>query len=129
MWLRFIAADEGSGSIVEAGVDDVTLVDCAVCGASAPAEVSGVRVTKAGGTVAELSWAFMFNVDSYDVYRGEARDASDLACFQTGITGTSTQDDGALPPAGGAFFHVVTARNCAGESPLGQSRTAATPCP
>ncbi|RMF71438.1 MAG: hypothetical protein D6738_13885 [Acidobacteria bacterium] len=127
--LRFIAADEGSGSIVEAGVDDVTLVDCAVCGASVPPEVGGLRVAKAGGTVAELSWSFQFNVDEYELYRGESPDASDLACLQGGITGTSTQDDGALPSPGSAFFHVVTARNCAGESPAGEDRSVAQPCP
>ncbi len=127
--LRFIAADEGAGSIVEAAVDDVTLVDCAVCGASVPPEVRGLRLRKVGTTVAELSWDVLFGVASYDVYRGSSPDAGDLACLESGITATSTQDDGALPPAGGSFFHVVTGVNCAGESPLGQDRSATAPCP
>jgi hypothetical protein len=80
-------------------------------------------------TVAELSWDTLFGIDGYNLYRGSSPDASDLACLQSGIEQTSTQDDGALPHAGTSFFHVVAASNCAGESPLGKDRTAAVPCP
>jgi hypothetical protein len=80
-------------------------------------------------SVAELSWDMLFGIDGYDLYRGSSPDASDLACLESGIEETSTQDDGALPAAGTSFFHVVAATNCAGESPLGKDRTAAVPCP
>jgi hypothetical protein len=127
--LRFIAADEDSGSVVEAGVDDVTRVDCADCLASAPAEVQGLRVRLVDSEVAEFSWSILFGVDGYGLYRGAAPDASDLSCLESGIPSTSTEDDGALPAPGGSFFHVVTASNCAGESPLGKGRVPAVPCP
>jgi hypothetical protein len=127
--LRFIAADEDSGSIVEAAVDDVTVVDCADCLAERPDEVSSLSLRMVDETVAELTWDRLFDVGSYNLYRGESPDASDLDCLDSGITGTSVQDDGALPPTGGSFFHVVAGRNCAGESPLGKDRTPATPCP
>ena len=126
--LRFVAADEGSGSVVEAAVDDVTRVDCADCLASPPGEVSGLRLSMVSDSVAELTWHILFGVDGYALYRGASPDASDLACLQSGIEGTSTQDDGALPEAGTAFFHVVAGQNCAGESPLGADRVPAVPC-
>ena len=127
--LRFIAADEDNGSIVEAAVDDVTVVDCADCLAERPDEVSSLNLRMVDETVAELTWDRMFDADAYNLYRGESPDASDLDCFDTGIPGASVEDDGAVPPAGGSFFHVVAGRNCAGESPLGMDRTPATPCP
>ncbi|RMG43521.1 MAG: exo-alpha-sialidase [Acidobacteria bacterium] len=127
--LRFIAADEGAGSIVEAAVDDVTVIDCSACGAAVPSEGTGLMLSRSSGTVADLSWDPIPGADTYNVYRGSSPDATDLACFQNGIPTTSTQDDGALPPPGGSFFHVVTGRNCAGESPLGAGRTPVSACP
>ena len=127
--LRFVAADDGAGSIVEAAVDDVTVVDCAACSASLPDEARALRMAMVDATTAELSWALLPGAETYNVYRGQARDAGDLGCFRSGLSTPSTQDDGQLPPVGGSFFHVVTGRNCAGESPLGQGRVPIDPCP
>jgi hypothetical protein len=127
--LRFIAEDAPEGSIVEAAVDDVTVVDCAGCGAPVPAAPAGLMLALLDDTVAELSWDAVEQADAYNLYRGNEPDASDLACFESGIVGTSTTDDGSLPAPGGSFFFVVTATNCAGESPLGSGRVPATPCP
>ena len=80
-------------------------------------------------TVADLAWDAEPDADTYDVYRGTQRDASDLGCLQTGLTTTSTSDDGLVPSSGEALFYVVTAVNCSGDSPPGAGRTVLDPCP
>jgi hypothetical protein len=80
-------------------------------------------------TVADLSWNDQDDAETYDLYRGSNRDGSDLSCFQSGLTGTTTSDDGQVPPAGEAYYHVVAADNCRGTSSLGPGRTAFDPCP
>lgn len=127
--LRFIAADEGEGSIVEAAVDDVVVLDCVGCSEVVPLPPGGLSLTRAAGTVADLAWNALANAESYSVYRGGAPDATDLACYASGIAETSLADDGALPPVGGSFFLVVSAKNCAGESELGEGRVPAEACP
>jgi hypothetical protein len=129
--LRFIAEDAGSGSVVEAAVDDVLVIDCVDCTANLPAEPQGLLVDKAAGDpdTAELSWSVAVEADDYNVYRGAQRDASDLACFQAGVVGTSIQDDGQVPTVGTGLFYVVSSGNCAGESPLGSGRVPVAPCP
>lgn len=127
--LRFIAEDADPGSIVEAAVDDVVVVDCAACNADVPGETQDLRLQLVDEQVAELSWALDPDAEVYDVYRGSNPDASDLACLADGIVGTRWEDDGAVPAPGGAFFHVVTSKNCAGVGPLGKERTASEPCP
>lgn len=113
---------------MEAAIDDVIEVDCAACSQPVPGEVANLRLALSA-PVAELSWDAEPVAASYDVYRGTMGDASDLACFASGVTTTSSGDDGALPATGEGLFYVVTAVNCAGESPLGQGRTAAGSCP
>ncbi len=129
MRLRFIADDAGEGSIVEAAVDDIAILDCSGCTAVIPLEATGLLLTKTSAEVAELNWNAVADADSYNVYRGLQPELSDLACFASGISGTTLEDDGALPAAGSSFFHAVSASNCAGESSLGTGRSAATPCP
>ena len=126
--LRFVASDLGSGSIIEAAIDDVVIVDCASCSVPAPGEVGNLLLTLTA-PVASLSWSAVPNAATYAVYRGTLRNASDLACFESGVIGTTADDDGAIPSSGQAFYYVTTAVNCAGESALGAGRTASNPCP
>jgi hypothetical protein len=127
--LRFVAADLGSGSLVEAAVDDMVVIDCPECAASIPEEVTNLLLERSSPTVAALFWDAEPEAETYDLYRGTQRDASDLACYETGLESPSISDDGLVPASGMALFYVPTAVNCAGESPLGSGRTAFDPCP
>lgn len=127
--LRFIAEDADPGSIVEAAIDDITLVDCAGCGATIPVSPAGLALEKSTPSVARLSWNLVAGASAYNVYRGDDRDATDLACLASDLASASYDDDGTLPPAGESLFYVVSATNCAGESTLGDGRVPATPCP
>jgi hypothetical protein len=125
--LRFVASDLAGGSIVEAAIDDIVLVDCASCSLPAPGEVDNLRLGLSG-TVANLGWDAEPDAVTYRIYRGTERDASDLACFLSGQAGTAATDDGLMPPAGEILSYLTTAVNCAGESTLGPGREA-DPCP
>lgn len=128
--LRFIADDAGTGSIIEAAVDDVSVTDCASCsGIAAPGEPLGLTAQRRDTTLADLAWTAVPGAASYDVYRGAAANASDLACLQARRVPNATTDDGQLPAPGGSLFYVVGARNCAGTSGLGNGRVPAVPCP
>ena len=126
--LRFIASDIDTGSVVEAAVDDLVIVDCAACQLATPQEIGNLRLALSG-TVADLTWDTLPDAATYNVYRGQQRTASDLSCFLTGITGNTSDDDGTVPAVGEALFHVVTGINCAGESTLGAGRFIPVGCP
>jgi hypothetical protein len=74
--------------------------------------------------VANLAWSAVAGATSYNVYRGTAKNLSNLACFQQGLTGTSQNDDGAVPA--GAFYYLVTSQSC-GESDLGSGNPSPRP--
>jgi len=98
----------------------------------APGEVAGLSLGKSGGS-AVLEWAVPHRALVYNVYRGllsvlravghvRTSDMTQLACEIA--TDADTDDlpdttDAALPPAGDAYFYLVTAENLAGEGPLG----------
>ena len=109
--------------------DDLVVLDCPACTLDPPGEAGGLTLAISSGTVADLAWDAQAGAETYDVYRGTARDGTDLACFLTGLTGTSTQDDGLVPSPGEGLYHVVAAVNCAGDSTLGDGRAASEPCP
>ena len=97
-----------------------------------PAEVAQLAVTRAAplSTVASLSWSAVSGASSYNIYRGASRALGDLSCFQSGLTGTSQNDDGAQPAV--AFYYLVSSQAC-GVSSLGTGnpnpRPAAPSCP
>jgi len=97
-----------------------------------PAEVAQLAVTRAAplSTVASLSWSGVGGATSYNIYRGASRNLGDLSCFQSGVSGTSQNDNGAVPA--GAFYFLVTSKACF-ESSLGtgkpNSRPPAPGCP
>jgi len=76
-----------------------------------------------------LAWAADPVATSYNVYRGFQVDLDDLTCFLSGVTSTSTEDDGAEPDAGTFMIYLMTASNCSGESVLGDGRPNTDPCP
>jgi hypothetical protein len=127
--LSFIWADVNEGEI------PVIVEDGSWCVQGTVPPPGPVTMTRAPGSpVAGLSWDANPWADSYNVYRGSLRTLADLACFQSGVFGNSTVDDGAVPVVGSAFFYLVTSVTCAGESSAGQGssgapRVLAGPCP
>jgi hypothetical protein len=126
--LRFAASDFLEPTVVEAAIDDVALIDCASCAVAAPGEVDGLKLAASGAT-ATLTWSAEALAATYAIYRGTARDGSDLDCLLSGVAATGAADDGLVPAAGELLVYVVSAANCAGESSLGAGRAAAGSCP
>ncbi|HJQ66540.1 MAG TPA: hypothetical protein VJ816_09200 [Gemmatimonadales bacterium] len=83
-----------------------------------PAEVAQLNVGRSAplSTVATLAWSGVSGAASYNVYRSSAANLGSLACFQGGVTGTSLNDNGAVPA--GAFYFLISSKAC-GESGLG----------
>jgi len=129
--LRFIAEDAGSGSIIEAAVDDVVLLDCTDCDAFFPTQPNHLNLNKVPGfpETAMLSWNPVIGTEVYNVYRGEEQDATDLECYEQVELSTTLQDDGLLPAAGTALHYVISSGNCRGESGLGSGRVPVLVCP
>jgi hypothetical protein len=77
--------------------------------------------------VATLAWTPVAGATSYNIYRSAFPNLGGLACFRTGVTGTSQNDDGALPAPG--FYFLVSSLACS-ESGLGDgSATSRPPAP
>jgi hypothetical protein len=96
-----------------------------------PAEVAQLNVNRAAplSTVASLSWSGVIGANSYNIYRGASRSLGDLSCFQSGVLGTSQNDDGVRPA--NAFYYLVSSVAC-GVSTLGSgnpTRPAPPACP
>jgi hypothetical protein len=97
-----------------------------------PAEVAQLNLGRAApaSPVATLAWSAVTGASTYNIYRAAFSNLGGLSCFQTGITGTTQNDDGALPA--GAFYYLVSSLAC-GESGLGpgnpNSRPPAPGCP
>jgi hypothetical protein len=126
--LRFVASDLNEGSLIEAAIDDLVVIDCGDCELPIPGEVEGLLLGRTGH-IANLTWDAEPNAATYAVYRGTLSDASDLMCIEYDVLGTSTDDSGFGPFPGQVRFYVTTADNCAGESVLGFDRTPSIPCP
>ena len=126
--LRFVASDLNEGSLVEAAIDDLVVIDCGNCELPIPGEVKGLLLGRTEH-IANLTWDAEPNAATYAIYRGTLSDASDLMCIEYDVLGTSTDDSGFGPFPGHVRFYVATADNCAGESVLGFDRTPSIPCP
>jgi hypothetical protein len=77
-------------------------------------------------TVAVLSWSAVSGANSYNIYRAASANLGGLACFQTGVTGTSSNDGGALPTV--AFYFLVSSLGCS-ESSLADATAPSRPPP
>jgi hypothetical protein len=84
-----------------------------------PAEVVQLNLGRSAplSPVATLTWSAATGASTYNIYRGTSANLTDLACFLTGQTGLTHNDDGALPVH--AFFYLVTSKAACGESGLG----------
>ena len=93
-----------------------------------PSAVARLDLGRAGNpsTVATLSWTSVAGASSYNIYRTASRNLSGLACFQTGVTGTSSNDDGVRPTV--AFYFLVSSLACS-ESGLGDGSPTPRPPP
>jgi PKD repeat protein len=123
------------------GVDDA--LDCAplLKGVSSPPSPIGdaLRVEKKVGAGPEetlLRWVRSLGGHTSNVYRGVLAPGGPRArnetCFEAEIPGTDASD-ALAPPAGSAFYYLVSARNSCGESTAGRDSGgtayfAANPC-
>jgi hypothetical protein len=91
-----------------------------------PPEVARLDLSRSApaSPVATLAWTPVSGASSYNIYRSSFSNLGGLACFETGVTGTSQNDDGALPA--GAFYFLVTSLACS-ESGLGDETSTARP--
>ncbi len=120
---------------VNEGAIPAALVDGRYCVQGLTAEVRSLGVDPGGpGSGAEiLEWLPDAYATGYNVYRAGESDLGDLRCLLPGVSGPPVSDE-AVPDAGAAFFYLVTARNCRGESTLGfassgDERVNRAPCP
>jgi len=93
-----------------------------------PAEVASLNIGRSApaSPVAALAWSGVSGATSYNVFRGTLAGLGDLSCFSTGVTGTSRNDDGAVPAR--AYYYLVTSVAC-GQSGLGFGRPSPRPPP
>ena len=93
-----------------------------------PAEVAQLDVKRLvpASPVATITWSSVGGASAYNVYRGDFANLGDLACFQSGVSGTSQNDDGAIPVR--AFYMLVSSLGC-GESGLGNGNPSPRPPP
>lgn len=91
-----------------------------------PAEVARLDVTRSdpASSVATITWSAVTGASAYNVYRGASANLGDLACFQSGVTETRQDDDGALPAR--AFYFLVSSLACS-ESSLGTGNPSPRP--
>ena len=75
--------------------------------------------TAPGNPFLTAMWDPVAGADRYNLYRSTEADLSDLECLISGISGTSTLDDGQLPPVGRFHNLLVTSGDSCGESTLG----------
>jgi len=84
-----------------------------------PGEVLALFLSRApSSTVATLNWSDQPAAESFNVYRAERFDMSDMICYESGVVGTSLEDDGTVG-ADGLYEYLVNSNGCGGTSTLG----------
>jgi len=104
------------------------------CGACAPPPAVALDLAFLDSVT--LAWSASPGVASYNLYSGVivgGGSVSDVICFAPGLS-TPTATDSELPPAGMAFYYLVSGKNACGEGSLGatssgQERPNPAPCP
>ena len=71
----------------------------------------------AASTIARLTWNAQAAASEQNVYRSEAIDLENLACYQ--VTPVNMLDDAGEIPVNGLFEFLVSSFGCGGESTLG----------
>ncbi|MDH3591548.1 MAG: hypothetical protein OER88_06700, partial [Planctomycetota bacterium] len=132
--LRFVASDLGTGSIVEAAVDDLAIIEsCCV----PPQEIAGLAVDRPGPT--RLTWSGQGAGVIYDVVSGDlatmrtAGNVDDATCQGDDLVASTWDDPRADPAAGSGFYYLVRAEECDkggyGTSSSGAPREPTADCP
>jgi hypothetical protein len=128
------ADGDGVGSVCDDdrdgdGVDDTS--DCAPDLASttqAPPEVSVLRLHSGPST--QLTWDRAREAHVYDVYRGNLPSGQAFqynhGCLESGLVDRRATD-ASIPPAGQAFYYLVTGRNVCGNGSLGRGAGGSRP--
>lgn len=119
-----VACNDGNPCTTDACTENTDT--CTFTPLPPPPAVAQLNLSRAApaSSVATLAWSGVVGASAYNVYRGSSRTLADLACLQTGVTGTSQNDDGAVPA--GAFYYLVTSKACF-ESDLGSGNPSARP--
>lgn len=118
---------------------DEALNTCENVAPALPGEVQGLTVSPFGGASPDgvpivLVWEVAPGAAFYNLYRSTSGTLPGLNCFQAGLPGTDTMDDGLVPAIGEAHVYLPAGANCAGEGSLGSGnppevRQAGISCP
>ena len=115
--IRWTVSDEAPGSVVEAGIDAISIdgIDCedvVVQPPAAPTNVSATDNTLCNAI--DITWDASAEATSYDVYRNDIDDAGSATLIAAGIAGLSLTD---TPAAAGFYFvQACNVNGCSGFS-------------
>jgi hypothetical protein len=108
------------GNTCTADSCDETLNACQNVGPPLPDEVQGLMLFPMGSTsTVVLEWNVTANAADYNLYRSSTGTLSGLTCFQAGLPGPSSMDDGLVPGLAKWLLYLPAGANCTGEGSLG----------
>ena len=114
MRVRFIASDDGTQTVVEAGVDAIKAVDTS-CVTVVPPPPAPATVDATDGTSCvnvTVSWSAVAEADDYDVFRNTVDDEGSATLLTNGVVATSFVDMTAMPNV--TYFYFVRGCNAGG---------------